>query len=64
MFWNGVVFSAIDSVGLFAGGFIGKNFMVFNAFLVQIAITGGLAIINLFTHSLIVQYLLVLSIGV
>jgi hypothetical protein len=54
VFWNGVVFSAIDSAGLFAGGLIGKNYMAFNAFLAQIFITGALAIANFFTQSLIV----------
>jgi hypothetical protein len=33
IYWNGIVFSVIDFISLVVGGYIGKVFMVFNAYL-------------------------------
>ena len=63
IFWNGFYFSVIDALSLLFGGMIGRHFNVFNSYLVLIGVVGVLTLVNLFTQSIIITYLLVLLIG-
>ena len=47
IFLNGIYFSALDSISLVVGGHIGKVYMVFNAYLIQIGLSSLLMIFRL-----------------
>lgn len=70
IFWNGIYFSTVDATALVVGGYIGKKYMVFNAFLLQIAISAIFVFAKLVAYISgarnlnILSYLLVFSTGI